>query len=77
MENKKINIELEREELQEILFKRLELKYQGQLERLSKKYKDLESLIFNWVRKDREDIDFLKKELELLKQKGDRNSSQP
>ena len=60
----KLSINIEKEELQEILFKRLELKYQGQLERLNKKYKELETLVFSWLRKDREDIDFLKKELE-------------
>jgi len=63
--NEKLNIEIDKEELQEILFKRLELKYEGQLKRLQKKMLDLENLIFNWVRKDREDIDKLK---ELLKE---------
>ena len=61
------NIKIDKEELQEILFKRLEIKYQGQLKRLSKKYKELEDLIFNWVRRDREDIDKLKKEIREIK----------
>ena len=71
MKTNKLNIEIKEKELVEILFKRLELKYQGQLERLRKKYKELESLVFSWVRKDREDIDNLKKVI------GGLNSSQP
>jgi len=63
----KTDKQITNEELGILLFKRLELKYQGQLKTLRKKHNEFERIVFSWNRNTMETIDKLKKELEELR----------
>lgn len=61
--SRRTDIHVTNEELGEILFKRLELKYVGKLEALQKKFTDFENLSFSWQRQVTKELDELKSEL--------------
>ena len=57
----RLDIKVTNEELGEFLFRRLELKYEGQLKALNKKFTDFENLSFSWQRQVQKELDELKK----------------
>ena len=56
----RLDIKVTNEELGELLFRRLELKYEGQLKALGKKFTDFENLVFSWQKQTQKELDALK-----------------